>query len=66
MNSPVLRRDGDRLIISCDGGIELTVDCAGGRVRGIRHAILRGKPLRSPEEAVWPEIATPDGREIDH
>lgn len=65
MNAPVLRRDGDRLIITCDGGIELTVDASGGNVRGIRHVTLRGKPLRAPAETIWPEIATPDGREVE-
>jgi hypothetical protein len=64
MTHPDLRIEADRIVISCRG-LELIVDCRGGCMRGIRQANLNGKPLRTPAEAINPEIATPDGREVD-
>jgi hypothetical protein len=63
---PTLQREGDLLRILLGIGCEISLDCPDRRMNGIRHVTFHGKPLRSPQEAIWPEIATPDGREVDH
>ncbi len=42
------------------------MNCSDDVVRGIEHVELDGTPLRATAECIWPQIATPDGLEVDH
>ena len=66
MHTPSLTREANLLRINCGNGCTLTVDCRGEIVQGIKHVELDGTLLRSSAECIWPEIATPDGLEVDH
>lgn len=46
-------------------GLEIRLDVRDGWFHGIRDVRWRGKPLRCPDEPIFPLIATADGRMMD-
>jgi hypothetical protein len=59
-------RSSDHIRISGQNGIVVDFLVREKQVRGIGNVALKGKPLRSPGECIWPEIATPYAVEICH
>ncbi len=66
LKTMTLTRENSVLHVDCGNGCTLTMDCSGGIVHGIRHVELDGAPLRATAECIFPQIATPDGLEVDH
>jgi len=66
MVTPILNRQESCFEIVCGNGCVLTFACQAGVVGGIGRVELDGAPLRSTAECIWPQIATPDGLEVDH
>lgn len=61
-----IHHDESKILILAPAGLEIEFLLDGGRLRGIGNVAFRGKRLRLDEECICPEIATPDGFEVDH
>lgn len=59
-------RTSDRIRISGQNGISLELVVQGNKLKGIGSVSFHGKPLRSANECIWPEMATPYGAEVVH
>jgi hypothetical protein len=58
--------DEGKVKLELDNGIELEFNYESKYSCGIKRVTFNGKSLRSAEECIQPEFATPDGLELDH
>lgn len=69
LESPValasIESNESKITIEFPNGVSLSFGLADRRLCGLGECAYLGKPLRSSSEYIFPEIATPDGREVD-
>lgn len=63
-HNPGVKTSDSGVHITFSTGAEIDLVLDSGRLRGIGAVSINGKTLRNVTEVIWPEIATPYGREL--